>query len=986
MAEQFDHQSIAKKWTERWLATDLNKFKEDSVKPKKYILDMYPYPSGAGLHVGHAEGYTATDIISRYFRMKGFNVLHPMGWDSFGLPAENYAIKTGVHPDITTNEAINTFKSQMNNLGLSYDWSRELASHNPEYYRWTQWLFLYFYKKGLVYRKNAPVNWCPKDNTVLANEQVIDGKCERCDSEVIQKDMLQWFFKITDYSDRLIDDLAKIDWPESTKLGQINWIGKSEGARIKFAIKKTDDSQSSSSSNSSIRKATDADAEQIATIRVEGWLDNNIDEETGFTKEFLKSTGFDYPVSEKQIESTKKYIASSEIYVYEKDGQVKGFIGVNKTDDIDVMEFGIYIARDLRGQGIGSELMQYVFNLFPDKGFFIQVSKKNQRAINLYERLGFTIIGESKYSRPNHEDTILPLFDMKKASSNSIEVFSTAHDTIFGATFVVISPENKFFKENIEKIINKSEVEQYIEAAKGKTELERQQQKEKTGVKLEGLVAINPMTKQEIPIFIADYVLNGYGTGAVMGVPGHDERDFEFANRYDLPIIFVTETDQFISYSDSIKKNLSAFKVTNSAEYTGMDYVTARAKMLENMEAQGIAKREVNYRLRDWLLSRQRYWGCPIPIVYDPEGNAHPVPEEHLPVMIPTDVDFRPTGESPLVYSESFHKSAEELYGKGWKREVDTMDTFVDSSWYFFRFADSHNNEAFASTEKMNAVLPVDIYMGGAEHTVLHLMYARFFTKVLFDDGLINFDEPFMKLRHQGTILAEDSRKMSKRWGNVINPDAEVATYGADTLRMYEMFMGPLKDSKPWNTRTEQGVHRFITRIWNLKEHVGTADTTKIAQDAWINKLVDNTGKAIEDLTFNTAISKFMEFVNYIYAEVLPKKEQIDTNIWEKFLIILAPFAPFITEELWSQLGNGFSIHQQSWPSVDASALQSEEVTVAVQINGKLRANLHVSADISSEEIKSLTFADIAVQKYISNPEQIKKFIYVPGKIVSIVV
>jgi leucyl-tRNA synthetase len=802
--EKFEPSSYEEKWRKLWEEKQIYKTDEDSTKEKAYILDMYPYPSGAGLHVGHPRGYLGTDVMARFERMRGKSVLHPMGFDSFGLPAENYAIKTGVHPQKTTDESIVTFKKQIEKIGLSYDWSKELSSHDPEYYKWTQWLFLQFYKKGLAYKKKAPVNWCPSCNTVLANEQVIDGKCERCDTEVIQKDMEQWFFKITDYADRLIEGLDRIDWPQSTKLGQLNWIGKSEGARIRF--------------------------------------------------------------------------------------KVKG------------------------------------------------------------ERLKETLM----------------------------EVFSTAHDTIYGATFLVVAPENKFVKENIGSFANPDEIKAYVEQAKSKTELERQQQKDKTGVEIKGIVAINPANNKEIPIYVADYVLNGYGTGSIMAVPGQDERDMEFAKKYNLPIIFTTNSNEFVSYSNEIKKNPKKYTVTNSAEFDGLTYAEAREKMMKKFEEEGFVSRETNYRLRDWLVSRQRYWGAPIPIVYDPEGNAHAVDEKDLPVLIPTDVDFKPTGESPLNYSESFHKSAEEKYGKGWRREVDTMDTFVDSSWYFFRFTDVNNQEVFASSEKMNKYLPVDLYVGGAEHTVLHLLYARFFTKVLFDMGYVNFDEPFYKMRHQGMILAEDNRKMSKRWGNVINPDGEIEKYGADTLRIYEMFMGPFDSTMPWSTKTEIGVFRFLSKVWDLQFKV-SADYKSEQQEREAHKLIKKVTYDIENMSFNTAVAKMMEFVNF-----LVKEGSINKSVWERFLIILAPMGPYVTEELWNRAGNEFSIHNQIWPSYDEAMTVDETVTIAVQFNGKLRGTVGIKAGAVQEDVIQAVKADSSFNKYLESEP--KKVIYVQDRILNFIV
>lgn len=800
----YDHKSIESKWKQIWRETNLYKTPDATSKSEKYyVLDMFPYPSGAGLHVGHVEGYTATDIVARFMRMQGKAVLHPMGWDAFGLPAENYAIKTGEPPEKTTDDAIRTFKSQMDNLGLSYDWERELGTHKPDYYKFTQWFFLELFKAGLAYRKNAPVNWCPKDQTVLANEQVVDGKCERCDSEVIQKDMEQWFFKITDYADRLLEDLDKINWPESTKLGQVNWIGKSQGINI--------------------------------TYKIEG----------------------------------------------------------QETD---------------------------------------------------------------------------------------VTIFTTRPDTNFGATFIVLAPDSKFVKENIENFPNKEEVAKYVAQTAKRTELERlSDAKKKTGV-FTGWYAINNLNNKKLPIYLSDFALATVGTGALVGVPGHDMRDFDFAQAMGIEIIRVVvgpdKDDSEITRAEQVQEE--AGTMINSGFLDGMEIMAAKEKIMDYIEEKGWGKRVTNYRLRDWLVSRQRFWGAPIPIVYDPEGKPHPVDEADLPVVLPTDVGFLPTGESPLKYSKSFNDGVEEKYGKGWRREVDTMDTFVDSSWYFFRFADPQNEKEFAATSKLNSMLPVDMYVGGAEHTVLHLLYSRFFTKFLFDQKYIDFDEPFMKLRHPGMILAEDSRKMSKRWGNVINPDDEIAKFGADTVRMYEMFMGPFKDSKPWSTRTEQGIYRFIHKIWDQKDKVSKdKDESQIRAT---HKLADYVGKAVPEMQLNTCISKFMEVINE-----WNKQDKIDQEAWERFLITLAPFAPFLTEELWSLLGKTESIHKQMWPTVDTTLLVESEVTIGIQINGKLRADLTVDVEISEEEIKAKVVELPQVQKWTEGKE-IRKFIYVKGKIVNIVV
>ncbi len=793
---RYTPKDIENKWIKNWEETNLNTTKKESGKEKFYSLYSFPYPSGDGLHVGHAEGMVANDIAARYNRMKGKNVLIPMGWDSFGLPAENYAIKTGVPPQESTEKAVKNFIEQIKRLGISVDWNLELGAHRPDYYKWTQWIFLQLYKKGLAYKKNAPVNWCPKDQTVLAAEQVIDGRCERCDTLVEKKDMYQWFFKITDYAERLVKDLDRVDWPESTKAVQRHWIGQSEGTNVKF------------------------------------------------------------PISN---------------------------------------------------------------------------------------------------------------------SESQIEIFTTRIDTIFGCTFLVVAPEHKIIQNLKPQISNLQEVESYIENARNKTELERQSQKDKTGVEIKGVKAVNPFNNEEIPVFVADYVLNTYGTGAIMAVPAHDERDGEFAEKYGINNIEVITAE-----NKKDNERLTEYgTLINSGEFTGLTSEEATSKMQSWVEEQGIGFRKTTFRLRDWLVSRQRYWGCPIPVVYDPEGNPHAMDEKDLPLVLPTDVDFKPTGESPIKGSESFKKLAEEKYGKGWYFEPDTMDTFVDSSWYFLRYADNGNDNEIFTKENVNYWNPADLYMIGAEHTVLHLMYARFFTKFLFDEGYLTFDEPFAKLRHMGIISGPDGRKMSKRWGNVINPNDEVEKYSADTVRMYEMFMGPLEEPKPWNDSSESGVFRFLTRVWDLSAKVqDNVESSK--QEAEINKLISKIEKDTESLAFNTAIAKFMEFVNFA-----AKETSLSKSVFEIFLKLLAPYAPFITEELWSSFGHSESIHLQSWPIVDESKILREDVNLAVQFNGKSRGLVVVNPEASEEEAMNLVKADERLSKYITNEP--KKIVYVKGKILNIV-
>lgn len=853
---KYNPKLIEPKWQKKWEEWQLAKADDGSKKEKRYILDMFPYPSGAGLHVGHVESYTATDIYSRYQRLKGYNVLHPQGWDAFGLPAENYAIKTGIHPKETTKKAVETFTRQIKEMGFLYDWSREINSSDPSYYKWTQWLFLQFYKNGLAYKKLAKANWCPSCQTVLANEQVIGGACERCGTAVVQKDLEQWFFKITDFIEDqehegpstgsgqakkikgLLNGLDDVDWPMSTKLAQKNWIGRSEGASIRFSIV--------SRINADSRPLADADK---------------------------------------------------------------------------------------RG--------------------------KNQRESAQDQR-----------------------------ESASLEVFTTRPDTLFGCTYMVVAPEHPLILDFKFSILNFKDVEEYIEAAKKKTDLERSElAKEKTGVKLEGVNAINPVNGKEIPIFVADYVLSGYGTGAIMAVPGHDQRDFEFAGKYDLPIIEV------IKGGDIGKEAFTGDGVNvNSNFLDGLATVEAKEKMILWLEEKGVGKRAINYRLRDWLISRQRYWGAPIPIIYCLHCGALPVPENDLPVILPTDVDFKPTGESPLVHSAKFQDVKCPQCQEPARRESDTMDTFVCSSWYYLRYADPGNDKAFADKELLKKWLPVDVYVGGAEHTVLHLLYSRFFTKALERFGLLDFNEPFLKLRHQGIILAPDGQKMSKSKGNVINPDEVVAESGADALRLYEMFMGPLEDAKPWNTASIAGVERFLEKAWkyvsapNFGFEKNNGENNDKATYRIINKAVKKVGEDIEEMKFNTALSEMMKALNDL-KDVLIKfsvTAEAEKFFKEKFLIILSPFAPHLCEELWSQFGVEQSIFLQSWPSYDLELVKDGTIQLVIQVNGKTRATIAASAEISEDEARLLAGQNEKIKKALEGKEVVK-VVFVPGKLINLV-
>ncbi|MBI2484905.1 leucine--tRNA ligase [Candidatus Uhrbacteria bacterium] len=762
----YNHREIEPKWQKRWEKNHAGEVTEEKRKREdaRYHLVMFPYPSGAGLHVGHVESYTGVDIMTRKARMEGKHVLFPIGFDAFGLPAENYAIKSGTHPAETTKAAIENFTRQMKSVGLSFDWSRTLSTADPAYYKWTQWIFLKLYEAGLAYKAKAPVNWCESCHTVLANEQVVDGRCDRCHNPVVQKELEQWFFRITKYAEELLAGLEHLDWPERLKAMQRNWIGRSEGVEIDFLL----------------------------------------------------------------------------------------------------------------------------------------VAGNRQPA--------------------------------------AVRVFTTRPDTIFGATYLVLAPEHPLVGE-LTTSAREEEVEAYKKSAAKKTALERAElSREKTGV-FTGSYAINPATGENIPIWIADYVLASYGVGAIMAVPAHDERDRAFAEIYNLPI-----------------KNIVP-------------------------EENNFGTKKTTYRLRDWLVSRQRFWGAPIPIVYDPEGQPHPVKEKHLPLLLPTDVDFRPTGESPIARSEEYAKRAEKLYGKGWRFEVDTMDTFVDSSWYFLRYVDPTNEKKFADAKSLDYWCPVDLYVGGVEHAVLHLLYARFFCYALKDLGIISFDEPFLKLRNQGMILGPDGAKMSKSRGNVINPDEVVAAFGADTLRMYEMFMGPFEEAKPWDTNGVLGVRRFLDRVWRVSEEVGdvgkAGKVEKVGEvEREIHKTIKKVSEDTDAMRFNTAIAQMMICANAM-------QDGVRRESFEMFVKILAPYAPHLAEEIWEKLGHSVSIFDGVWPSYDPALAQDVTVEFAVQVNGKLRATISLSKDTSQADVE--TQARRQVGGHLAD-RKVARVVFVPGRLINFVV
>jgi leucyl-tRNA synthetase len=794
MRRKYPFDVIEPKWQHHWLEKKTFAAKEDPAKKKLYVLDMFPYPSGAGLHVGHPEGYTATDIFCRYKRMTGFNVLHPMGWDAFGLPAEQYAIDTGTHPAVTTKKNIETFRRQIQMLGFSYDWDREVDTTDPDYFKWTQWIFLQLFKAGLAYEAEVAVWWCEGCKAVLANEEVnADGTCDRKGhKEVYRRPLRQWILRITKYAERLLADLDKVNWPASIKEQQRNWIGRSEGAEVDFQT------------------------------------------ETGGT----------------------------------------------------------------------------------------------------------------------------------------LRIFTTRPDTLFGATYVVLAPEHPL----VDKFAT-PEVKAYRAAAAKKSELERTQlEKDKTGV-FTGAHAINPVNNEKIPIWVADYVMMGYGTGAIMAVPAHDTRDLEFARKFNLPVRVVVEPPPGIEAEGFVGDGISV----DSGLITGLPTAEAKKKITAWLEERKLGKATVNYKLRDWLFSRQRYWGEPIPIVHCPKCGTVPVPESELPLRLPEMKDYTPTGnaEPPLAKATDWVNTKCPQCGGPAKRETNTMPQWAGSCWYYLRYLDPNNAGRFVAPDKEKYWMPVDLYVGGAEHAVLHLLYSRFWHKVLFDLGHVSTTEPFMRLVNQGMILGEDSRKMSKSWGNVINPDDVVREYGADTLRLYEMFMGPLEATKPWSTEGVQGVYRFLGRVWRLYEEIDESTPTPALSKA-LHQTIKNVGERTEGLLFNTAISAMMEFVNAVTAQ-----ESRPRALLEPFALLLAPYAPHLAEEIWERLGHAKSLAHENWPTYDASLLVESTIQIVVQVNGKVRDKLDVPADLPGAELEKLALACPKVKEFTAG-KQIKKVIVVPGKLVNI--
>ncbi len=795
------------KWQAYWEKHKTFRVTEDPAVPRDrrvYVLDMFPYPSSAGLHVGHPEGYTATDIYSRYLRANGYRVLHPMGFDSFGLPAENYAIKTGTHPRASTEANIERFRTQIKALGFSYDWDREISTHDPAYYKWTQWIFLKCWEKGLAYEAVVPINFCPSCKTGLANEEVKDGACERCGTQVVRKDMRQWLMRITSYAERLLNDLDKLDWPESLKLMQRNWIGRSVGANVQFPL---------------------------------------------------------------------------------------------------------------------------------------------------------------------------------AAGEGAIEVFTTRPDTLFGATYMVLAPEHPLV-ERLTTAAQKAQVLAYVQQARRKSDLERTDlAKDKTGV-FTGGYAVNPVNGQKIPVWVSDYILISYGTGAIMAVPAHDQRDFEFAVKFDLPIVQVVSRDGRISGEALNQADAEDGVAVNSGQFDGLPTEEFKKRITAWLEKKSLGRQAVNYKLRDWVFSRQRYWGEPIPLVHCDQCGTVPVPYGELPLLLPEVQSYQPTGtgESPLATISDWVNTRCPKCGEPGRRETNTMPQWAGSCWYYLRYLDPGNERELAARAKVDYWMPVDLYVGGAEHAVLHLLYARFWHKVLYDIGAVNSDEPFQRLVNQGMILGEGGVKMSKSLGNVINPEEVIKEFGADAMRLYEMFMGPLEVSKPWSTQGIAGVKRFLDRVWRLSELPAADDQPPAELERLLHRTIKKVAEDTRTLQFNTAIAQMM-----IFLTELAKEERLHLGLWKPFVLLLAPYAPHLGEELWEKLGGKPSVSFQPYPQYSEELTREGTREIVFQINGKVRARLELAAGLSASELEKQALAHPRIQELLAGQKPVK-VIAVPDKLVNLVV
>lgn len=973
---RYDHAAIEKKWQKAWTAAKAHITKDKVAgKENEYLLVEFPYPSG-NLHVGHWYAFAMPDIYARFRRAQGKNVMFPMGFDAFGLPAENAAIKNGLNPQKWTKQNIAYMKKQLASMGASFDWSRAVATIDPEYYRWTQWQFLQFYKKGLAYQKETPANWCPKDKTVLANEQVVDGKCERCGSEVEQRLMLQWNLKITDYADRLIDDLTDLNWPEQIKESQRNWIGRSEGAEIdfgldvgkkyKFVIVHGYKGRPDSPKWLWVKRELEALCHEVIVPKLPN-PDTPSEEEQ--VRAVLEAATFD----ENTVLVGHSLGATVAMKVLQKlDKPIARLVLIAAAIDPAFPECPVRPFHKTFSWDIEYDKLK---RLAPSR-LVLSDLKESKVRINYLKDLAHKLGAELIETHAEKEHFVADREpDLLMWLRPTMRVFTTRPDTLFGATYLVLAPEHPFVTLAIDDkhtgvLENRDAVAAYVAASKKKSELERQESKEKTGVQLEGVMAINPASGERIPVYIADYVLAGYGTGAIMAVPAHDERDFEFAQKFSLPVREVISGG-----SIAVKAFTDAGMLVNSGEFTGTNSKDAKAKMTA---AFGRAKK--TYRLRDWGVSRQRYWGVPIPIIHCETCGAVPVPDKDLPVKLPEVKDYLPdgNGKSPLAKAEKWvNVKCPQCKGKA-MRETDTLDTFVDSSWYFLRYTDSKNKKSFADKKKQENWMPVDMYSGGAEHTTMHLLYSRFWYKALYDLGLVNESEPYTRRMNRGLILGPDGQKMSKSKGNVIDPDEVVAKLGSDAVRLYLAFIGPYNEpgSYPWNPDSIMGVRRFLERTWRLYEKTEATKKPDADIERTLHQTIKKVGEDCAELKFNTAIAQMMIFLNV--AEKGITKQQYAT-----FVRLLAPFAPHIAEELWAMLGNKKSVHLAPWPKFDAAKLVADTITIAVQINGKTRGEAKVPQGASKEDQEAAAHAAVADRL---TGQTIQRAIVVPGRLVNFVV
>jgi leucyl-tRNA synthetase len=1007
--EKYDPKNIESKWQKYWAKhPELVKAKDVSKSQKKYILDMFPYPSGDGLHTGHVESYTATDITSRYLRLNGYDVLHPQGWDAFGLPAENFAIKTKIHPSKTTKKAIATFKRQMQMMGLSYDWSREVNSSEPDYYKWTQWFFLLLYKNKLAYKAKAKVNWCDSCKTVLANEQVEDGRCERCKNPVRQKDLEQWFFKITDfiedkffasrtrtiplsgtghannknnraYTAGLISGLEKVDWPESTKAAQKNWIGRSEGAVVKFPILVSKPSPVPSTGHPLLVKGRGPNG----ALRPKG--------EEGYIEVFTTRLDTIYGCTYCVVAPEHPIVAS--LLKIKNIDEIKKYLDkTKKKSDLDRMEAKIKTGVEIKGIKVINPFTKDELPLWVADYVLSQYGTGAVMAVPAHDERDWEFA--KKYKLPIRQ-VIEPCF-WQKTEPGKIKEDKPFVERDAILAIVKHWKEDKYLALKWKKVAWHTFITGGPENGQSFEEAARNEILEETGYKNLKLIKKLPMVhakfyhvpkeQNRFAHFHSFCFKLQDGEQDIISEKEKSIHEIVWLSASEIEKIITAESQKYSFNFVRGQSNIyTAYGIlNNSGEYSGMDSHEAKEKMAQWLEKNNLGAKKVNYKIRDWLVSRQRYWGAPIPIIYCDQCGEVPVPEKDLPVKLPTDVDFLPTGESPLKYSKKFQNVRCPKCKSKARRESDTMDTFVCSSWYYFRYADPKNSKKFADPKLIKKWLPVDLYVGGAEHTVLHLLYSRFFTKVLHNLGYIDFDEPFSRLRHQGIILAEDGRKMSKSLGNVVNPDVEVKRWGADSLRMFEMFMGPLEDMKPWNTKGIVGVFRFLEKVWKIKSKIKNQKSKLQIKnkkfDILVNKTIKKVTEDIEIMRYNTAISALMVLTNEIDRE-----KEISITSYQLLLTLLSPFAPFISEELWSQLGHKRSIFLEKWPGYDPKLICDEEIELVIQINGKLRDKITVSADISEEEARKLATENDKIKAYTSGKE-IRKIIFVKGRLVNIVI